>query len=96
MPVYGALDFLEHEWPVRHGAGYERGIVTCRDALNRSVSSAVAREAFIGVCLEAGMATSTVAAMPRRSRDIACSLVGTEPLEHRSQLDVLLPQPIRQ
>lgn len=35
--VYDALDFLEHEWPIRHGQGYERAVITCRGALNRSV-----------------------------------------------------------
>ncbi|MEI3856014.1 MULTISPECIES: DUF982 domain-containing protein [unclassified Ensifer] len=60
--VYDALDFLEHEWPLRHGQGYERAVTTCRGALSHSVPSAVAREAFIGACLEAGMATSAVAA----------------------------------
>lgn len=59
--VYDALDFLEHEWPLRHGQGYERAVTTCRAALNRSVPAAVARDAFIGACLEAGMATSAVA-----------------------------------
>lgn len=60
--VYDALDFLEHEWPIRHGQGYERAVTTCRGALNRSVPSAVAREAFIGACMEANMQTSGVAA----------------------------------
>ncbi|WP_420829021.1 DUF982 domain-containing protein [Ensifer adhaerens] len=32
--VYDALDFLEHEWPIRRGEGYER---TCRGALNHWV-----------------------------------------------------------
>ncbi|WP_429809435.1 DUF982 domain-containing protein [Ensifer sp. B1-9] len=59
--VYDALDFLEHEWPIRHGQGYERAVITCRCALNRSVPATVARDAFIGACLEAGMATSAVA-----------------------------------
>ncbi|MEI2302446.1 DUF982 domain-containing protein [Ensifer sp. MJa1] len=66
--VYDALDFLEHEWPVRHGQGYERSVIMCRGALNHSVPSAVAREAFIGACLEAGMATSEIVAHdPARS-----------------------------
>ncbi|HEV7305095.1 DUF982 domain-containing protein [Ensifer sp.] len=60
--VYDALDFLEHEWPIRHGQGYERAIETCRAALNYSLPPAVAREAFIGACLEAGMATKGVPA----------------------------------
>ncbi|SDA99390.1 DUF982 domain-containing protein [Sinorhizobium sp. NFACC03] len=60
--VYDALDFLEHEWRIRHGQGYERAIMTCRGALNHTVPSAVASEAFIGACFEAGMVTSAVAA----------------------------------
>ncbi|WP_173515475.1 DUF982 domain-containing protein [Ensifer sesbaniae] len=59
--VYDALDFLEHEWPIRHGQGYKRAVMTCRGALNHSVPAAAAREAFIGACFEAGMATSAVA-----------------------------------
>ncbi|PSS64462.1 DUF982 domain-containing protein [Ensifer sp. NM-2] len=58
--VYDALDFLENEWPLRRGQRYERAIRTCRGALNRSAPIAVAREAFIAACLEAGMpATGT-------------------------------------
>ncbi|MDX0664471.1 DUF982 domain-containing protein [Sinorhizobium medicae] len=53
--VYEALDFLENEWPLRRGERYERAVRTCRRALNRMTPAAVAREAFIAVCLEAGM-----------------------------------------
>jgi hypothetical protein len=53
--VYEAVDFLENEWPLRTGERYERALRTCRRALNRMTPAAVAREAFIGACLEAGM-----------------------------------------
>jgi hypothetical protein len=59
--VYDALDFVENEWPLRRGQRYERAIRTCRGALNRTTPIAVAREAFIAACLEAGMpVTGTV------------------------------------
>ncbi|MDQ0323502.1 DNA-directed RNA polymerase subunit K/omega [Pararhizobium capsulatum DSM 1112] len=53
--VYEALDFLEHEWPLKHGERYERAVTACRRALCLSASSAVAREAFVAACFEAGM-----------------------------------------
>lgn len=53
--VYEAVDFLEHEWPLRKGERYERALRTCRRAFNRMTPAAVAREAFIAACLEAGM-----------------------------------------
>ncbi|ASY65162.1 hypothetical protein SJ05684_b41800 (plasmid) [Sinorhizobium sojae CCBAU 05684] len=54
--VYEAVDFLENEWPLRKGERYERAVRTCRRALNRMTPAAVAREAFVSACLEAGMA----------------------------------------
>jgi len=60
--VYEALDFLENEWPVRRGERYARAVKLCRSALDRSAASAVAREAFVAACLEAGM--SVAAALP--------------------------------
>jgi hypothetical protein len=54
--AYDALDFLENEWPVRKGHHYQNTISLCRSALNRSISTEVAREAFLASCLEAGMA----------------------------------------
>lgn len=60
--VYEALDFLENEWPVRCGERYDRALKLCRNALDRSAASAVAREAFVAACLEAGMPVS--AALP--------------------------------
>lgn len=53
--VYEALDFLENEWPLRKGERYERAVRLCRGALSRQVPPAVAREAFVAACLEAGM-----------------------------------------
>jgi hypothetical protein len=53
--VYEALDFLENEWPLRRGERYERAVRLCRGALNKQTPSAVAREAFVCACLEAGM-----------------------------------------
>ncbi|WP_457584784.1 DUF982 domain-containing protein [Ensifer canadensis] len=59
--VYEALDFLENEWPLRRGERYGRAIKACRGALHRTTPVAVAREAFIAACLEAGMpATATI------------------------------------
>jgi hypothetical protein len=51
--VYDALDFLENEWPLRHGERHERAIKTCRGALNGIVPAVI--EAFMAACLEAGM-----------------------------------------
>lgn len=56
--VYDALDFLHNEWPTRHGYRYDRAIQQCGEALRRTLPSAVAREAFIAACLEAGMSTA--------------------------------------
>jgi hypothetical protein len=53
--AYEALDFLENEWPVRKGRHYESAKSLCRAALNRSIATEVAREAFIASCLEAGL-----------------------------------------
>lgn len=56
---YEALDFLENEWPVRRGQKYERAVRLCRGALNRETPLAVAREAFVAACLEAGLPVTT-------------------------------------
>ncbi len=53
--IYDALDFLENEWPLRHGKRHDRAVKTCRRALNGIVPSIIAREAFVVACLEAGM-----------------------------------------
>ncbi len=54
--AYDALDFLENEWPIRKGHHYGNTISLCRSALARTVSTEVAREAFLASCLEAGLA----------------------------------------
>ena len=56
--VYDALDFLENEWPLRHGKRYKRAVKTCRDTLNGAIPAVIAREAFIAACLEAGMSAA--------------------------------------
>ena len=48
-----AADFLEHEWPFKHGEKYERALWACYEAIERRTSQDVAREAFIAACLEA-------------------------------------------
>ncbi|AVA25489.1 DUF982 domain-containing protein [Rhizobium sp. LEGMi198b] len=53
--AYDALDFLENEWPLRHGKRYDRAIKSCHGALNGVIPSIVAREAFLAACLEADM-----------------------------------------
>ncbi len=53
--VYDALDFLENEWPLRHGERHDRAVKACRRALNGIVPAVIAREAFMAACLEAGM-----------------------------------------
>ncbi|MFB2567448.1 DUF982 domain-containing protein [Rhizobium sp. IMFF44] len=53
--IYDALDFLENEWPLRHGERHDRAIKTCRRALNGIVPALIAREAFVAACLEAAM-----------------------------------------
>jgi len=53
--IYDALDFLENEWPLRHGERHDRAVKTCRRALNGIVPAIVAREAFVAAYLEAGM-----------------------------------------
>ncbi|MBD9541351.1 DUF982 domain-containing protein [Ensifer sp. ENS04] len=59
--VFDALNFLENEWPRRRGQRYERAVDTCRRALNRRTPVAIAREAFVAACLEAGLPVSGVA-----------------------------------
>jgi hypothetical protein len=53
--VNDTLDFLENEWPLRHGERYKRACEKCRAALRRQTPVAVAREAFVAACLEAGL-----------------------------------------
>jgi hypothetical protein len=53
--VHDTLDFLENEWPLRQGERYKRACDKCRAALRRMTPIAVAREAFVAACLEAGL-----------------------------------------
>lgn len=53
--VNDALDFLEADWSLRRGRKHNRAVQTCRRALNRVTPVAIAREAFVDACLEAGM-----------------------------------------
>ncbi|MCT7664100.1 DUF982 domain-containing protein [Shinella kummerowiae] len=54
--VNDTLDFLKNEWPLRHGERYRRACEKCRAGLLRQAPIAVAQEAFVAACLEAGMA----------------------------------------
>lgn len=65
--AYDALDFLENEWPLRHGRHYDSAKSLCRAALNRTISSEVAREAFIASCLEAGLDCMSRVDIPSRA-----------------------------
>jgi len=48
-----AVDFLEHEWPFKHGVKYDAALRACYEAIERRTPPAVAREAFLAACLEA-------------------------------------------
>ena len=54
--VNDALDFLENEWPMRHGSHYEQALTLCRSAEERRTSPEIARDAFIGACIAASIA----------------------------------------
>ncbi|WP_199628561.1 DUF982 domain-containing protein [Rhizobium sp. OAE497] len=53
--IYDALDFLEYEWPTRHGQRYDQAVKRCRRALSGVIPAAIAREGFVAACLEAGL-----------------------------------------
>ncbi|WVT77170.1 DUF982 domain-containing protein (plasmid) [Sinorhizobium chiapasense] len=55
--VNDVLDFLEDDWAIYRGRKYNRAVQTCRRALNRMTPVAIAREAFIDACRDAGMPT---------------------------------------
>lgn len=55
ISIEESLEFLENEWPLRNGRHQMRAIDLCRSAINRLVSSEVARETFVGACIEANM-----------------------------------------
>lgn len=59
--LHDTVDFLENEWPLRHGERYKRACDKCRAALAKRTPVAIAREAFVAACLEAGL---PVRAMP--------------------------------
>jgi hypothetical protein len=63
--VYEALDFLENEWPVKTGNRYKNAVASCRGALNRTTPVAVARDAFVAACYEAGVGVTS--AMPTQA-----------------------------
>jgi len=54
------VDFLENEWPLRHGERYKRACEKCRAALARRTPVSIAREAFVAACLEAGLPIQAV------------------------------------
>ncbi|MDL2409623.1 DUF982 domain-containing protein [Rhizobium calliandrae] len=56
--VNDALDFLEGDWNIYRGRKYNRAVQTCRRALNRVTPVAIARDAFIDACHDAGMSTA--------------------------------------
>jgi hypothetical protein len=70
--VYEALDFLEHEWPLKRGERHQRAVSVCRRALNCMVPPVVAQESFIAACLEAGMSSARIepirSAHPQKAR----------------------------
>ncbi|MBZ7927145.1 DUF982 domain-containing protein (plasmid) [Ensifer adhaerens] len=66
--VFDALVFLETEWPRRRGRRYEQAVEVCRRVLNRTAPVAIAREAFVAACLEAGLPANGLA---HRTRPIS-------------------------
>ncbi|WP_411032770.1 DUF982 domain-containing protein [Shinella sp. BYT-45] len=65
--VTDTLDFLEHEWPLRRGERYKRACEKCRAALLRQTPVAIAREAFVAACLEAGLPVQALPPVWQRS-----------------------------
>ena len=65
--VHDTVDFLENEWPLRHGERYKRAREKCRAALYRMTPVAIAREAFVAACLEAGLPVQGLAPAWHRS-----------------------------
>ncbi|MCJ7993736.1 DUF982 domain-containing protein [Rhizobium cremeum] len=53
--AYDALYFLEEEWPVRHGAAYQRAKRWCGMALETDRASDIARKAFVEAARKAGL-----------------------------------------
>ncbi|NTZ63746.1 DUF982 domain-containing protein [Agrobacterium tumefaciens] len=50
-----AVRLLEDEWPEKAGVHYTRALRSCRLAMLRNGSAAVAREHLIAACLESGI-----------------------------------------
>ncbi|TDX79707.1 uncharacterized protein DUF982 [Neorhizobium sp. R1-B] len=78
--IYDALDFLENEWPIRHGQHHEQAVKRCRRVLSGIIPAEIAREAFVAACLEAGLSTLTSPLKPRHSVDVQ---IPWEVLHHR-------------
>ena len=57
--VYDALDFLEYEWPIRQGQRHEQAMKRCRRSLSGILPPAMARDAFVAACFEAGLPVLT-------------------------------------
>lgn len=58
--LHDTLDFLENEWPLRHGERYRRACDKCRAAIQRMTPVSIAREALVAACLEAGLPVQAV------------------------------------
>ena len=65
--LHDTVDFLENEWPLRHGERYKRACKQCRAAMLKQTPVAVAREAFIAACLEAGLPVHATPPVSNRS-----------------------------
>ncbi len=52
---YDALDFLECEWPTRHGPAYRRAVLWCGQSLETEQLAGLARCSFMTAAREAGM-----------------------------------------
>lgn len=65
--INDTVDFLENEWPRRHGERYKRACEGCRAALLRQIPVAVAHEAFVAACREAGMSMQALPPSWQRS-----------------------------
>ncbi|MCA1490404.1 DUF982 domain-containing protein [Ensifer sp. NBAIM29] len=65
--VNDVLDFLEGDWALHRGSKHNRAVQTCRRALNRMTPVAIAREAFIDACRDAGMSTVADGLLERKT-----------------------------
>jgi len=78
--IYDALDFLENEWPIRHGQQHDQAVKRCRRALSGIIPAEIAREAFLAACVEAGLPTVSPAMRPGASAQIQ---IPWEAMHHR-------------